>query len=122
MPLSREKIELRAVNAGVKASKKRRHSVSSEELLRLRIQTMPAPLRALLVLSGILVIVLGWCGWPSDSNSVQGLEAIGGIFAVLFGAFGIRRTLSHVLDSVDALDLAEVLVDLIADAVSTIDF
>jgi hypothetical protein len=121
MPLSREKIQRRALKAGVKASKKRHHLVSSEELLSLRVQTMPALLRVLLVVSGILFIVLAWHGWPPGSNALQGLEVIGGIFSILFGAFGIRRTLAHVLDSVNALDLADVVLELVAEVVSNID-
>lgn len=121
MPLSRESLERRAVKAGVKASKKRHHLVSAEELLSLRVQTMPAPLRVALILLGIGSIGLGVAGWPVDSNAIQGLEAIGGIFSILFGAFGIRRTLSRLLESVDSIDLAGSILKLVTEAVSNID-
>lgn len=62
MPLSRDLIERSAVKAGVKASKKRHHLVSTEELLALRVQTMAALPRVVLVLSGTLLIALGWFG------------------------------------------------------------
>lgn len=121
MPLDPEKIQRRAVKAGVKASKKRDHLVSEDELLDLRIQVMPVPFRAVLILSGVVLIGLGWCGWPSDSNAIQGLEAIAGVAAILFGTFGIRRTLSHVLDTTSSLDLVGTVLELIADAVSNLD-
>ena len=121
MPLSPETIKQRAVKTGVKASIKRDHLVSEKELLALRVQTMPAVLRVSLVLSGILLVAAGWFGWPSDSNAIQGMEAVFGILAVLFGSFGIRRTLSHLLDSIDAVDLAGSILEMIADAVSSID-
>lgn len=121
MPLSRQTLEKRAVKAGVKASKKLDHVVTTEELLALRVQTMPTVLRILLVLGGLLLIAAAWFAWPFDSNAAQALEVISGIFAILFGAFGIRRTLSHVLDSVDSIDLAGTIVELIAEAVSNID-
>jgi hypothetical protein len=121
MPLSRELIERRAVKTGVKASKKRGHLISEEELLSLRVQTMPTVLRISLVLFGISLVTAGWFGWPSGSNTIQGLEAVAGIFSILFGAFGIRRTLSNILESVDAFDFAGTVVELIADAVSNID-
>ncbi len=121
MPLSREVIEQRAVKIGVKASKKRGHLVSPVELLSLRVQTMPAAIRLFMVLLGIALIASGWLGWPSDSNIVQALEAVAGVFTILFGAFGIRRTLSNVLDSVDAIDFTSVVIDAIGEVISNID-
>lgn len=120
MPLTREIVEQRAIKAGVKASKKRHHIVSEQELLSLRVQTMPAWLRMTLVLLGAALLFSGWFGWPSDSNVVQGIEAVSGIFAILFGSFGVRRTLSHVVDSIDAVDLAGSVLEAVADAVSSI--
>ncbi len=121
MPLSPEAIQARAVKTGVKASIKRDHLVTEQELLALRIQTMPAFLRISLVLAGILSVVFCWTGWPSDSLAVRVIEALCGVFAILFGSFGIRRTLSHLLDSIDAVDLAGSILEMIADAVSNID-
>lgn len=122
MPLSRETLEKRAVKTGVKASIKRHHVVSEQELLALRVQTMPGWLRITLVLLGIALVTAGWFGWPSDSNAIQGIEAITGILAILFGAFGIRRTLESVLDSMDAGNAVESILELIGDALSCIDF
>lgn len=122
MPLSRETLEKRAVNTGVKASIKRHHVVSEQELLALRVQTMPAWLRITLVLLGIALVAAGWFGWPTDSNAIQGIEAVSGIFAILFGAIGIRRTLERVLDSLDATDAVGSILELIGDALSCIDF
>jgi hypothetical protein len=121
MPLTRETLEKRAIKAGIKASKKRRHVISSEELLALRVQTMPAFLRVFLVLLGILLIAAAWSGWPPASNAIQGLEVLGGIFAILFGAFGIRRTLSRIIDSVDGIEITGHVLKVIVEAVSCID-
>jgi hypothetical protein len=121
MPLSREILEKRAVQTGVKASKKRHHLVTEAELLALRVQTMPAILRISLALLGILLLAAAWFEWPSDSNAVQGIEAICGIFSIIFGIFGIRRTLSHLLDSFDAPDLVGGILKMIVEAVSNID-
>lgn len=120
MPLTREIVEQRAIKAGVKASKKRHHIVSEQELLSLRVQTMPAWLRMTLVLLGVALLLSGWFGWPSNSNVVQGIETVSGIFAILFGSFGVRRTLSHVVDSIDAVDLAGSALEAVADAVTSI--
>jgi hypothetical protein len=120
MPLSREIIEHRAIKAGVKASKKRHHVVSEQELLSLRVQTMPAWLRITLVLSGVTLLASGWFGWPSESNAIQGVEAVSGIFAILFGSFGVRRTLSNVVEAVDAVDLVGSVLEAVAEAVASI--
>lgn len=121
MPLSREAIEKRAVTTGVKASIKRDHLVTEQELLALRVQTMPVFLRIALVLLGVALVAAGWIGWPSDSNVIQGLEAVSGILAILFGAIGIRRTLEHALDSLDAADAVGSILEMIGDALSCID-
>jgi hypothetical protein len=121
MPLSRTVIEKRAVKAGVKASKRRHHLVSEEELLSLRVQIMPAVLRLVLGLLGIALLSASWFAWPSDSNIIQGLEAFIGVFALLFGMFGVRRTLSNVLDSFESVDLVEGILEVIGNAVSSVD-
>ncbi len=121
MPLSQKILEKRAVKSGVKASKKRHHLVSETELLALRVQTMPGILRISLALLGTLLLAAAWFGWPSESNTIQGIEAIGGIFSTVFGIFGIRRTLSHLLDSYHSLDLVGGILEMIGEAVSNID-
>jgi uncharacterized membrane protein len=60
MPVSRDLIERRAIRAGVKASKKRHHLISEQELLSLRVQTMSAWSRICLVIVGLLLIAASW--------------------------------------------------------------
>lgn len=79
-------------------------SVSERELLAQRVQTMARWLRIALVGLGVGLVASGWWGWPLDSSVGQGLEAIGGLVAIWFGAFGVRRALSQVVDSFDSLD------------------
>ena len=121
MPLSRELLERRAIKAGVKASKRHQQVVSKQEVLALRVQTMAWWLRISLVLLGACLIAAAWFGWPVASNIGQGLEALGGICAILFGVFGVRRTLEQLVDSIDAADLPGVVLEAILEAVSNID-
>lgn len=121
MPLSLKTLEKRAVKAGVKASKKSHHLVSPAELMALRVQVMSPYLRGFLLLLGLALIVCGWFGWPTSSPVACGIEAVSGFIAVLFGAFGIRRTLSNVLDSLDALEVGETILEMIGEAVSSLD-
>ena len=119
--MNRETLEQRAIKTGVKASKKRGHLVSPQELLSLRVQIMPAAIRIALVLAGILLLLACGFAWPVDSNGVQATEAVFGIFAILFGAFGVRRTLSNLVDSFDSIDFASAVIDMIGEVISGID-
>lgn len=123
--MKRSVLEKRVVRTGIKVSKQQGHTVSREELLNLRVQTLPNPLRLALVALGGACIAACYFSWPHEANSIRGLEAISGILLILFGLFGIRRTLSQILDSVqplDAINLVGELVDAIANAVSDLDF
>ena len=121
MPLSRETLEKRAISSGIKASKKRHHLISEAELLALRIQVMPWMWRAFLIVLGSALIAACWFGWPSGSGEIRALEGIGGGFSLLFGAFGVRKTLSNVLDSTSSLEGIGDILGYIADAVTNID-
>lgn len=123
MHLSRDIVERRAIQAGVKASKSRNQVVSEQELLALRVQTMALWLRISLAVLGIGLVASGWYGWPLDSSVGQGLEAIGGIIAIWFGAFGVRRALSQVVDSFDSIgsfDLRGTVLEVIVQILSNL--
>ena len=121
MDLPHSVIEKRAVKAGLKASKKRHHLLTEEELLSLRVQVMPAFPRIMLGLTGIALLIASWLAWPSGSDAIRSLEAIFGFLTLFFGAFGIRRTLSKLLDVTDAADFASSVLELIGNAISDID-
>ncbi|MES2476318.1 MAG: hypothetical protein V4640_11090 [Verrucomicrobiota bacterium] len=121
MPLPPSVIETRAVKVGVKASKKRHHVVTEQELLALRVQVMPPLLRILLGIVGLGLLLACGFAWPSESNATQSLEAVLGVLFILFGAFGIRRTLSKMLENVNTADAIESILELIGEAVSSID-
>ncbi|GAA5123821.1 hypothetical protein JIN84_11870 [Luteolibacter yonseiensis] len=125
MALPRSVIEKRAVKAGVKASKKRHHLITEQELLSLRVQVMPALPRVILLLVGISLFAACWFSWPSGSVEIRILETFFGILTFLCGVFGIRRTLSKLLDTTDVVggpaELVGSVLELIGDAVSNID-
>jgi uncharacterized membrane protein len=58
--------------------------------------------------------------WPFDNLPVQVIEAVVGVFLLLFGIFGIRRTLSEVFDA-GSSELLGGILEAIGDAVSNID-
>ncbi len=118
MPLNRQTLEKRAVKAGVKASVKLGHVVSEQELMELRVQTLSTTLRVILVLAGIALIASCWFAWPYPSVAARVLEAISGVFSLLFGIFGIRRTLGQLLETLDVADLAGTVLDGILEMIS----
>jgi hypothetical protein len=122
MAVSRDLLKRRAIKAGVKASKKRHHLISEEELLSLRVQTMSAWTRICLVVGGVLLIAASIFAWPAASDGARFTEAIVGILSFLFGAIGIRRTLDRVVDTADAADLVGTVIEAVGEVVSNLDF
>jgi len=92
------KLQQRAVKAGIRAAKKRHHVLDEAELRSLKIQVMPALPRILLVVAGLAALGCGFAGIPEDERFVQGVLGVGGLWFVIFGIFGIRRTFSGLLD------------------------
>ena len=122
--MKRSILEKRAVRTGIRASRKRGHIVSREELLDLRVQALPNLWRVAFIGLGIALISACYFAWPSASGTLRGLEALTGVLSIFFGAFGVRRTLSQLLDTVHPLDAADLvghLVEAIANAISDID-
>ena len=93
-----ERLQRTAIRKAVRTSRKLHHALTKDEVLDLKIQIVPATARILLATGGILLITAALIAWPSDSNVIQGLEFLAGIFLLLFGIFGIRRTLSELAD------------------------
>jgi len=93
-----ERLQRAAIRKGIRTSRKLHHALTKKEVLDLRIQIVPAIPRILMIVGGISLIAAALAAWPSDSNVVQGLEFLAGLFLLLFGIFGIRRTLSEVAD------------------------
>ncbi len=120
MPLRPDIIEKRAVKAGVKASKKRHHVVTEEELLTLKVQVIPALPRIILGISGALLITFCCISWPSADSLIRIIEAVAGGLLLVFGLFGVRRTLGELLDA-GASELIGSILEGIVEAVSNID-
>lgn len=117
-----EQFHNRAVKAGVRATKRLDHRLSEQELRSLKVQVMPALPRILLAVFGMVAFLSAACGWPSDSNVVQGSLGAGGVLSILFGLFGVRKTIGGIVDSIatdGVTDLVGNILGSIADAVSS---
>jgi hypothetical protein len=121
MAIQPEKLKMRAIKAGIRASKRRHHVVSKEELLGLKIQVLPATLRGFLIIAGVAMIALAVIGWPFPADPHQVLMGIGGGVLLIFGIFGIRRTLENVVDSAVGEGIGALLEGILSGIGSAVD-
>jgi len=109
--------------AGIRASKKEGHPLTEAELRDIKVQVLPSPLRIIFAVLGVVAGILSYSSFTQDSEGAGFLWASVSLFMILFGIFGVRRTLSRILDSMDAVDAAEILghaVEGIASAVGSL--
>jgi len=122
MAVDPDKLQNRAVKAGIRAAKRRHHMLSEEELLALKVQVFPAPLRILCGIGGVAFMAGAYFGWPSDSNAFQWLMGCGGLLQGFFAMFGIRRTLSGIIDHMSADLVGELIGHALGAIADAIDF
>lgn len=72
-------------------------------------------------LIGSVCLVTAFTGVPWSGNAVQGLEAIAGMAMLAFGAFGIRRTVSQVLETLGDFVVPELLGSMMGAIVDAFD-
>jgi hypothetical protein len=111
---SLEKLQRRAIKAGIRTSRKVRHTLNREEILALRVQVIPLAPRILVGIAAIVLVIFGCAGWPSDSNIVQGIEVVAGLFLGLFALFGVKRTLGTIFDGAADLNALDGIIDVLS--------
>lgn len=117
-----EKLQRRAVKAGIRVAKRRHHLLSEAELRAVKVQIVPLSVRMIVAVIAHAMIISGACGWPSDANSVQALMVVGGILLLLFSIFGVRRTMESILDNLSSqasVEFAGAVLEGIASAVGS---
>ncbi len=117
-----EKLQQRAVKAGIRAAKRRHHVLSEEEVRALKVQVLPVLPRASLAVAGVALIIAAVNGFPSESNAGQAVMVIGGGLLTLFALFGVRRTVSGILDNLSADAAGEFLGAAIKSIANAVDF
>jgi hypothetical protein len=104
-----ERIVRNAQRAGLRMSLREGHVPTKEEILKVKVQVAPPWAR---LVSGGLGVASGFGSWYCFTSQLQGWgfgQALLAILLLCFAAFGIRRTLSAILDSLDAVQAAELL-------------
>lgn len=93
-----EKLLKRVEKAGVRRSLRAGHVLDRDELLAVKVQVMPGSLRIALGISSVGAGVSSYLCWTRDAPGWSVLLALLAFFLFLFAVFGIRRTLSNILD------------------------
>jgi hypothetical protein len=93
-----EKLQRRAVKAGIRAAKRQQLPLGEQDLRALKVQLVGPLPRILLGTAGAMMIASAAAGWPVDSNAGQALLFFGGVILVLFALLGVRRTLDAIAD------------------------
>ena len=118
-----ERINKRAVKAGRRLATKCDGKISQDDLLGMKIQTMPLWSRLILLSSGSLGCLFGFTGWPVEHVLAQIVAVLLGLFLISWGIFGAKKTLSNVMDGLDAAtssDLLEGIVDGVGSAITSV--
>ncbi|TLD68509.1 hypothetical protein FEM03_22145 [Phragmitibacter flavus] len=99
MTRKEEKLVLKIEKAGIKKSLKLGHKLTEEELLELRIQILPTAWRIFIAVVGFVCAVISYFSFQAESDAWGALWAVSAVLFWLFAIFGVRRTLSGILDS-----------------------
>jgi hypothetical protein len=121
MTRHQEKLQQRAAKAGIRKAKRVHHVLSEQEVRALKVQVLPFLPRALIAVAGSAMIVAAVNGFPPSSNAGQACVGIGGGFVILFAIFGIRRTLSGILDNLSPDVAGQILGGVIEAVVDKVD-
>jgi hypothetical protein len=118
-PKQEQRIQHHAVKAAVRASKRIDHPLTEAELMRLKVQVMPGPLRITLGLAGGVLLLCALAGWPLAGGVAQWLEGLSGGLMMGIGAFGVRRTFSGIVDALGNVG-AEALLEAVLSTIGSL--
>jgi hypothetical protein len=104
-----ERLVKRVEKAGIRASMKQGHVLTESELRNIKIQILSNPTRAVFCLVGAISAGASYYCFNNDCESYGITLMIVSVVSLLFGIFGVRRTLSKTLDSIDIVDAGEIL-------------
>jgi hypothetical protein len=83
--------------------------LGKDDLLAMKVQIVPNYLRIALGLGSVIAGVFSYLYWTWNEPVLGGLLALASLMLFLFAVFGIRRTLSNILDGMDATSGGELL-------------
>ena len=116
-----ERLTLAARKAAVKASLKRRHVVTEEELLGLKVQTLSAASRLTMGVLAFASAVGSTLAFTFDRFGWGWILALATLVLAVLAIYGIRRTFGKIVDNLgDAGQAAEVVGNVLEGTASVI--
>lgn len=115
-----ERLLKKVEKTGVRRSLHEGQVLDKEDLLAMKVQILPNFLRITL---GVGAVVAGFCSylnWNWEDPEMSVLLAVVSLFLFLFAIFGIRRTLSRILENMDAESASELLEAAVDGVVSAV--
>ena len=103
------RIERRAIKTGLRTAKRQGRALSDQEVRNLKVQLISPWVRIGIVVTGIALLVAGVSGYPIENQAVQIAEGIVGVLMIIGGLFGVRRTLSRIVDNIEGGDAADIM-------------
>jgi hypothetical protein len=119
MTRKEEKLIAKIEKAGVKKSLKVGHALSKEELLELRIQILPTAWRIFIAVQAGVCAVVSYLAFQAEADPWGGVWALAAVLFALFALFGVRRTLSTIVDAL-ADQTANMVVELALRAIGKV--
>ena len=117
------RIEQRAIKTGLRRAKRKGRALSDQEVRDLKVQLVPPWARIGIVVAGIALLIAGISGYPIEHPAAQIAEGIVGVLMIVGGLFGVRRTLSRIVDNIevgDAADIVGVVIEGIGAAIGSV--
>lgn len=118
-----ERLLKKVEKTGVRRSLHEGQVLDKEDLLAMKVQILPNFLRITLGVGAVVAGVCSYLNWNWEDPELSVLLAVVSLFLFLFAIFGIRRTLSRILENMDAESASELLeaaVDGVVSAVGAI--
>lgn len=103
------KLLKRVEKTGVRKSLKEGHAFSREELLAMKVQVVPNYFRIVLGMGAVVAGSFSYLQWSWGEPGLSVLLALVSLLLLFFSLFGIRRTLSKILEGMDASSASELL-------------
>lgn len=115
-----ERLLKKVEKTGVRRSLHEGQVLDKEDLLAMKVQILPNFFRITLGVGAVVAAVCSYLNWNWEDPEMSVLLAVVSLFLFLFAIFGIRRTLSRILENMDAESASELLEAAVDGVVSAV--
>ncbi len=117
-PRKEKRLARQIARACRRKEKRLGHTLSKEEVLALKVQTLSPYLRIASGALGVASIFAALYGFGNDNPVMATFWVVAFIVFFLFAVFGIRKTLAELTDDINPLNLANLIGDAVKEGAS----